>query len=367
MNKSNVRTILILVTCLVSLNSLIFAQSKPVAHAPSTRAGTTTQPFAQGSDPGDPQGMRMDGVFYEALYYFMTGDATRAFRQLDEAIDSQRPTDNWYLYLPLYQRCPEVRGYTARGEDLVKGIKAMKVKKVTTFVKLAVLLQKGPNPPSIEPQLRAILENHPRSLWSPWAKWKLIELRAYQLTREVRRKGFSVGTNHMLARRIGGAIQSDPELKTDRIMWKWMHGKLHFSSVSAMVHAEDCLKARYAIPRRRSPKGTPTTQPIVWQRPSREHWKPYLGPEWKLREYSTLRVIRGLHFSPKTTPEEEVWKYFEHLRGTGVALPRIIPDDKETFLEEVRKKRAENARRRNSAKATKKPSTMKPGSSRPSR
>ncbi len=314
----------------------LLGKSEP-ASRPRTRRDPTRGPLLATTRPNvSPSDQaKMTKVFHEAVYLFMCGDFEKAYRMVDSAIDTNGPTQDWYLYLALYRRCFEIMTGTAadahshsgKGTNYIRWLKGLKDPSATQLVKLAVLLPMGPDPVSVEPQLTALIKKYPGSPWSPWARWHLLMDRAARIDRQVARSRFTGQVGHVLvARRISLAIRRAPRLSKEDIMLKWMIRRLGGSSERCLFNVKrnfESLKRVRAVLDR---EGATDEAPVL-----RVEKKGVLPATMRV-DLRLLHVIDGSYHHPRITCQEAVWTFFENLKKAKVVLPEMIPQDKDVFM-----------------------------------
>lgn len=345
MNTTN-KKVLSVYVCLAALVPSVFhlwvRDVKGQTTAPSSRSAPATQkalsPTTRTLDAASQAAM--DKAFYEALYLFMCGEIDKTYDMLDKAIETKTPTENWYLYLPLYKRCfqvvagipPDNPHLNRRATAYVKMLKENKDPKATHLVKLAVILSMDPDRVALAAQLKAISREHPRSAWAQWAKWRLLEQEARRVMRQSG-KAFPGGIGNVaLAREIAVKLESHPQMQNLKrgIMRKWMIQELVDAWARCIVDARRCFKGVKKI---RSAVGA-----AEWgaDNPAFEVQMRGLLPETMVMDWRLLSVIDGSYFHPKITRQEVVWTFFENLRKAKVPLPEMIPQDKDVFMDKTK-------------------------------
>lgn len=335
---------------LAMIVAALAASQKPAARA-SKNLSSTTKPTARPRAGRDPtrgpllvaptrnvsasDQAKMTKVFHEGVYLFMCGDFEKAYRMLDGAIDSNRPSQDWYLYLPLYKRCFEIMTGTAsdapshsrKGTDYIKWLKGLKDPSATQLVKLAVLLPMGPDPISVEPQLTALIKKYPDSPWTRWARCQLLMDRAARIDRQVARSRFTGQVGHVLvARQISQAMRETPKMSKDDIMLKWMIRRLGGSAERCLFNVErnfESIKRLRAVLDR---EGATDEAPVL-----RVEKKGVLPATMRV-DLRLLDVVEGSYHHPRITRQEVVWTFFENLRKAKVVLPETTPQDKKVFM-----------------------------------
>ncbi len=331
------------------------AASQRHATRPSKNLSSTTKPTTKPLTARDPtrgpllvaptrnvsasDQAKMTTAFHEGVYLFMCGDFEKAYRMLDDAIDTNPPTQDWYLYLPLYRRCFEIMtgtpadapGHSGKGTNYIKWLKGLKNPSATQLVKLAVLLPMGPDPVSVEPQLTALIKKYPDSPWTTWARWQLLMDRAAWIDRQVSRSRFTGQVGHVLvARRISQAMRETPKLSKGDIMLKWMIRRLGGSAERCLFNVErnfESVKRLRAVLDR---EGATDEAPVL-----RVEKKGVLPATMRV-DLRLLDVIDGSYFHPKITRQEVVWTFFQNLRKAKVPLPEMIPQDKNVFMNKTK-------------------------------
>ncbi len=336
-NKKVLSTYVCLAALVPSLLHLWVRDVKGQTTAPSSRSAPASQkalsPTTRTLDAGSPAAM--DKAFYEALYLFMCGEIDKTYDMLDKAIETKIPTENWYLYLPLYTRCfqvvvgihPDSPRLNRRATAYVKMLKENKDPKATHLVKLAVILSMDPDRVALAARLKAISREHPRSPWGDWAKWRLLEEE-----RETRKTFSGSFGNVPLAREIVVKLESDPQMQMLKrgIMRKWMIQELVHAWASCIWDARRCFTGLKKI---RSAVDAAEWGP---DKPAFEVQKRGLLPGTMVMDWRLLSVIDGSYFHPKITRQEAVWTFFENLRKAKVPLPEMIPQDKEVFMDKTK-------------------------------
>ena len=329
--------VLIIAVCFgASLLGQVGPASRPRTRRDPSRKTllTTTTRNVSASDQS-----KMTKAFQEAVYFFMCGDFEKAYRMLDSVIDTNPPTQDWYLYLALYRRCFEIMTGTAadahshsgKGTNYIRWLKGLKDPSATQLVKLAVLLPIGRQPISVEPQLTALIKKYPNSPWTTWARWQLLLDRAARIDRQVSRSRFTGQVGHVLvARQISLALKEAPTLSKGDIMLKWMIHRLGGSSERCLFNVKgnfESLKRLRAVLDR---EGATDEPPVL-----RVEKKGVLAATMRM-DTRLLDVIDGSYFHPKITRQEVVWTFFENLRKAKVVLPETIPHDKNVFMDKTK-------------------------------
>ncbi|HUS45063.1 MAG TPA: hypothetical protein VM219_03415 [Phycisphaerae bacterium] len=284
------------------------------------------QGVARGTTPGVGS---MDDAFYIALYELIQGKAAQAYERLDRALDKTEPTDNCYLYLPLYRTCfdlamksPIPLGHSKKAEARIRELQNKDEKSPADLVKLAVLLPVRERPVDIRPYLQAIVTRHPESPWTGWARWKKVETEASDAQSEVLKAGHSLGLLRLTRSLVSCEIVT---FRPDEsaIMQKWKIFVLCQTAWAYTRHAAECIEYSRDLEAAGALSGVKSPEVLS---------PDGVRPDWVRLERRLLEFLDTLCGSPKKI----VWEFFEDLRKRGVVLPDEIPVDKQTFDKGVR-------------------------------
>lgn len=298
----------------------------------SARKGDSA-PAEPASQPATRPLPAMDAAMYEALYAFFRGDIHTAFNTLDKAIDSQQPTENWYIYLPLYRRCvglltgtePVSHERSLYLEKYIRGLKTSPRVSVNALVKVAVLFPVGPEAKPASDVL-ARIEKSQNSLWSEWARWQSYAA----VAREQECRLVAMGlASHVGAWLVGRKILESQMLgELDKgIMRKWAIRALSVYAVMARLKERRYRRGVRKLRELPEPKGRDGVMCT-----SDAHRS--LLPATMVYDRRVLSVIEGSYLHPTIPPQKVMWQFFKTLRDAGVQVPSVIPVDEQVYMKE---------------------------------
>jgi len=260
----------------------------------------------------------MDEAFYTALWELIQGRVQQAYEGLDRALDTQKPTENCYLYLRLYRTCFDLAtkgliplDHSKEGKARIQALQPKDSPSAVDLVKIAVLLPVGQTPADVRPPLKTIVAHHADSPWAGWARWRLIEDRAVRIQEDVLKNGQPLGVLRLVQPLVACEIaRSRPDAPP--IMRKWKRFVLWGSLQGYGRYASEVAKTLRELHPADAPAAAAPTPTV---------------PTWVLSEQRLLEWLQGL----SGNPPEIVWNFFQDVRRSGVRLPDAIPADRDAF------------------------------------